>query len=99
MGKGPQVAVNAKLVASAVGSTYSQYGSYVLGERVRMLAAVKKGGIDDAVLDAEKENVRVPAPARARQPRGRDELQLIRQLGLSPETLDLVLPARPSVSR
>lgn len=95
----PQVAVNAKLVAAVAASTYSQYGSYVLGERVRKLAAVKKGGRDDPVLDAEKENVRVPAPARGvQQLRGRDDL-LIRQLGLSQETLDLVLPARPRVNR
>lgn len=115
----PQVAVNAKLIAFAGAGTssYSQYGSYMLGERVRKLTAVKVGS-----GDAEKENVgrgksvsassqayaRGPAakphanldPRAARGLRGEDHLpQLIQQLGLSRETLDLVLPARQRVNQ
>jgi hypothetical protein len=118
VGGEPQVAVNAKLIAFAgAGASYSQYGSYMLGERVRKLTAVKVGS-----GDAEKENVgrgksvSVSSQARARgsaaKPhanldpraarglRGEDHLpQLIQQLGLSRETLDLVLPTRLRVNQ
>lgn len=91
----PLVAVNARLLAAP-----GTYGSYVLAERVRKLGGGRAGSGHE---DADKENngraTRVRrvwggrVASEAKESSG-DMGELIRQLGLSRETLDLVLPLR-----